>query len=273
MSRPIFIIGSPRSGTSVLTWSLGQHPNIYPLEETAWIGRFGRELIPTYQLGSAREERSHLSALGITQEEFFRRFGDVINRLILDHRAFPKLSVEEDTPFTLIRRPGDPKDRWVDGTPENSLSIEELEALFPNAQFIFLFRDVGAVARSLMNFDQLGATAYPADEACQQWLRAIEPCLAAEQRSPPAKFMRLPFSELEQTPRQAVRRCLDFLGEPWNDDCLKPLAHRINSSAPPVPDVRIGVEEATLASINRVYEALGLIPPGDLEPLARNEVE
>ena len=32
--KPVFIIGSPRSGTSILTWALGQHPNLYPLEET-----------------------------------------------------------------------------------------------------------------------------------------------------------------------------------------------------------------------------------------------
>jgi hypothetical protein len=29
--RPIFVVGMYRSGTSILTWAIGQHPNIFPL--------------------------------------------------------------------------------------------------------------------------------------------------------------------------------------------------------------------------------------------------
>ena len=42
-NRPIFVVGSPRSGTSILTWCLGQHPNIIPLEESGWMGDFAIE--------------------------------------------------------------------------------------------------------------------------------------------------------------------------------------------------------------------------------------
>jgi hypothetical protein len=38
VNKPIFMVGSPRSGTSILTWRLGQHPNIITLEECAGIG-------------------------------------------------------------------------------------------------------------------------------------------------------------------------------------------------------------------------------------------
>src|SRR5204863_12735 len=39
INKPIFVVGSPRSGTSILTWCLGQHPNIVPLPESGWIDR------------------------------------------------------------------------------------------------------------------------------------------------------------------------------------------------------------------------------------------
>jgi sulfotransferase family protein len=39
-NKPIFVVGSPRSGTSILTWCLGQHPNILVLREFAWMGYF-----------------------------------------------------------------------------------------------------------------------------------------------------------------------------------------------------------------------------------------
>ncbi|PYX06405.1 MAG: hypothetical protein DMG88_18450 [Acidobacteria bacterium] len=34
MTKPIFIVGSGRSGSTILTWRLGQHPNIIPQEES-----------------------------------------------------------------------------------------------------------------------------------------------------------------------------------------------------------------------------------------------
>jgi hypothetical protein len=40
LNKPIFIVGAPRSGTSILAWCLGQHPNILPQEESNWLGAF-----------------------------------------------------------------------------------------------------------------------------------------------------------------------------------------------------------------------------------------
>jgi hypothetical protein len=266
MTRPVFIIGSPRSGTSILTWSLGQHPNLYPLEETVWMGRFGREAGTAYEVGSSRDDRSQLSAMGIGRETFFRSLGESIDRLILDHRFRPERPVTEDTPFALVRRPEDPKERWVDGTPENSCFVDELGDLFPEAQFIFLLRDAGSVARSLANFDQIGGEALFADEACGEWLRHIKPCAAAEQALPAHRIMRLWFGDLENAPENAVRRCLEFLDEPWSDDCLKPLAHRINSSPPRDPDVVLSIEETLLTELYTVCGDLGLDEPDGIIP-------
>jgi hypothetical protein len=53
MNRPIFVVGSPRSGTSILTWCLGQHPNIIPLPESSWMGQFAIDVAISYNIGSA----------------------------------------------------------------------------------------------------------------------------------------------------------------------------------------------------------------------------
>ena len=37
-AKPVFIVGSPRSGTSILTWCPDQHPNILPLDESTGLG-------------------------------------------------------------------------------------------------------------------------------------------------------------------------------------------------------------------------------------------
>ncbi len=79
-------MGSPRSGTSILTWCLGQHPNILMQEESSWIGPFAVNLAIGHEIGSARGEHSQLSALDIRRDDFMAHFGKSINDLILSHR-------------------------------------------------------------------------------------------------------------------------------------------------------------------------------------------
>src|SRR6266566_2723498 len=86
MNKPIFIVGSGRSGSTILTWCLGQHPNILPQEESNWLGPFAIEAAIGYQRGTARGERGQLSANFVQREEFLALLGQTINELILGHR-------------------------------------------------------------------------------------------------------------------------------------------------------------------------------------------
>src|SRR6476646_4660074 len=86
INKPIFVVGSPRSGTSILAWCLGQHPNIFPVPESNWMGDFAINVAVGHQIGAARGERSILSAMDIREEELFAAFGQSINHLILSHR-------------------------------------------------------------------------------------------------------------------------------------------------------------------------------------------
>jgi hypothetical protein len=85
--KPIFVVGSPRSGTSILTWCLGQHPNILTVEESAGIGDLTIALDICYQVETARGDHSLLSSIDVGKEEFFSAFGETINQLILRHRV------------------------------------------------------------------------------------------------------------------------------------------------------------------------------------------
>ena len=233
------MLGSPRSGTSILTWCLGQHPNIIPQEESNWLGSFAIHAASGYQRGSARGAHGQLSAIGVGREEFLALFGQTINELILSHRKqfqMQRAQLGLDVPpFTISRSPNEPKSRWVDGTPEYSFYICGLRKLFPEALFVHLVRDVTAVVRSLLNFFPNGRNRLVANEqaAYEYWLRRVTACVEAEQAYGPDVVYRMRYSDIVEQPESAVTSLLGFLGEPYAPECLEPLAERINSANVP----------------------------------------
>ena len=240
VNKPIFLVGSPRSGTSILTWCLGQHPNIIPQEESNWLGPFAIDAASGYQRGSARGAHGQLSAIGVRREEFLALFGQTISELILSHRKqfqMRRAQLGLDVPpFTIFRSPNEPKSRWVDGTPEYSFYICGLRKLFPQALFVHLVRDVTAVVRSLLNFFPDGRNRLVANEqaAYEYWLRRVTSCVEAEQAYGPDVVYRMRYSDLVEQPESTMRSLLDFLGEPYAPQCLEPLGERINSANVPV---------------------------------------
>jgi hypothetical protein len=244
INKPIFIVGSPRSGTSILTWCLGQHPNILVQQESSWIGSFAVDVAIGHEIGSARGGHSQLSALDVRRDDFMAHFGKSINDLILSYRrrlfissrcAALRDSSQVHEGFRIARSQSDPKSRWVDGTPEYSFYICGLRKLFPGALFIHIVRDVDSVVRSLLNFDRTGGGSRFANEqqAYEKWLRTVECCTQAERAYGSQVVYRLQYSDLINNPEPALRSVLKFLGEPYAAVCLEPLQLRINSSNVP----------------------------------------
>jgi hypothetical protein len=243
-NKPIFVIGSPRSGTSILTWCLGQHPNIIPLEESGWMGDLATHLGVFHLTGTARDQYSVLSSMDIQKTEFFNVFGRTVNDLILRHRldldrkswrraAGPNVPSECFVPHYESRT------RWVDGTPEYSFHVCGLRKLFPEARFIHVFRDVTSVVRSMLHFHRVSGRRLVANEqqAYSYWLGAVRKCLLAEDAYGREIVFRLRHSDLVARPEAALRALFDFLGEPYAPECLQPLTQRINSSNVP-PDFK-----------------------------------
>jgi Sulfotransferase family len=248
INRPIFVVGSPRSGTSVLTWCLGQHPNIFPVPESNWMGNFALSVAVSYAAGTSRGDRTILSAMDISRDEFFSNFGRSINNLILSHRS----DLEKKRKVT--RAPSEAKTRWVDGTPEYSLHICALYKLFPEALFVHLLRDVRDVVRSMLNFHRVAGFSLVQNEehAYKYWLRTVKACVQAERAYGSRVVHRLSYTALIENPERAIRSLSEFVGESYCARCLEPLTKRINSSDvpadfvadDPVTDPRV-VEEAT----------------------------
>jgi len=286
INKPIFVVGSPRSGTSILAWCLGHHPNIFPVPKSNWIGDFAANVAVAHQIGSARGDLSILSAMDIRDDEFFAAFGRSINELVVGHRRHLEINRQSsDSPSKVNQRwleatsmAAGPKTRWVDGTPEYSLHICGLRKLFPQARFVHVSRDVDAIVCSMVNFHRATGIQLVANEedAYKYWLRTVKACLKAEEAYGPNVVYRLRYSALVERPEAALRSLLDFLSESYSAKCLEPLSQRINCSNVP-PDFKSGdpatdpliVEEARQlsASIEETPQ------PGEQSPAAADEFE
>lgn len=263
--KPIFIIGAPRSGTSITTWALGQHPNIQPMPETAWIAVMSIAVQQAYGIGSERGKYSHLSNVGLPPDPFFRRMGEAIDNIVNDvfeerctrlHGDWRNLDVIKNDPkhpnpeLLLRRRSSDPKKRWIDGTPLNSMFSYGISMLFPDGRFLHLLREPHEVVASLASFDTVGGKAHAINDAIQNWLDHTRVAYIAQKALGAKRVYTARFEQLSSAPEELFRGILNFLEEPWSDDCLAPLEQKINSSQ--VDDEREKVR-AALAG-NQLYQ-------------------
>ncbi len=242
---PIFVIGAPRSGTSILTWCLGQHPDVLATEESNWMTDFSVYSAVAFGLGSARGDRSQLSTCGIGLSEFLSAMGKQINHLIThsyneicdlaDRQAIANPNLVTDH-IKVAKTDVREKRRWVDGTPEYSLQIPALISLFPNAKFVHIVRDPRLVASSLVRLEnERGQSVVQSiDEAYDYWLRCVSSCTAAESAWGSSVVCRVFYQDLVENSRAVLGKILRFCsltsGESEVGYCTDPLRVRINSS-------------------------------------------
>ena len=243
--RPIFIIGAPRSGTSITTWVLGQHPNIQPMPETVWIASLAVGAYLSHAKGYDRGRYSHLSNVEYPLASFMTRIGESVDDIVRDVFAerclqhYGAESLDPDwhlpadklvNPMQLRRAASDPKQRWIDGTPFNSFYIAALAQLFPQAQFIHNLRHPAEVATSLEGFATLGIEPQTLEQGLETWVAHTENAWYAERALGWDRAFRLDFDRIAREPEILFREVCDFLEESYTSDCLQPLRHKLNSS-------------------------------------------
>lgn len=213
-------------------------------------------------MGTVHGKFTHLGALDWAEEDFLREFGVRLDEFIVSTRA-PRLRfirklalAKQGVPpeeidrmeksgklrpdrrlgvaknYQIVRSPDDPKGRWVDGTPENTFHAFGLHTLFEGARFVHILRSPDDVAKSLMNFSKAGGAGkdFGEKEAFATWTRYVSRAHLVERALGSGRVYRLGYSELIQNPRGELEQLLGWLGEPFEESVLSPLAEKINSS-------------------------------------------
>ncbi len=151
---PVFVIGAPRSGTTVLARSLAEHSALWASGENDLLFLlFGNRAVErAFDRAAEAPGRRWVRLENVTRDEFLAYVGMGINALITSRSGGR---------------------RWVDHTPLNTWIAGTLADAFPGARFIHIVRDGREVVHSMLNF----ARAVP-DPAVAQFLQERVPWAA-----------------------------------------------------------------------------------------------
>lgn len=198
LTAPIFVIGSPRSGTTLVRLILDAHPRISCGEETHFLRDL--EAIVGRNWGL-------VASYGLDRAWWLAR----IRALYSDFQA------------EVLARSG--KARWAEKDPTYTLHLGFIEELFPSAVYVHLLRDGHDVVASFR--DRWGYVS-AARAARSEWARYVGAARELGERLPAERFLELRYEDLVRQPESQGRRLFDFLGEAWDPAVLAfdPAAHR-----------------------------------------------
>ena len=257
--RPVFIIGSERSGTTLVLAILACHPRIAVPEVTWYYPRF-RPYLHTYgDLGDGENfaTLAHEMAYGLRvplwnmSDANPATFGSEITARALDiEQSFAGVF------SAMFARYSDTVDkpRWGEKTPGNVFYIEQILRDFPNAQFVYIYRDCRDASAEFID-SQFGPTdAYSAAVMWRDGQQAVKPfreSLTADQ------WFNIRYEDFVREPVTTLQNMCQFLGEDYDDALMEfhttPVAQRRGKTkdnwalAHPISDRHIGIYRQQLS--------------------------
>lgn len=174
ITKPVIIIGAPRSGTTLLFTLLNSHPEVFSLyEESRFIFHkyYKRKLklginFPDDTLKPEDCTSDDIKAFkkNFHKYSFRNRFlGLAFNKIIRKKFLLKNLAPCFSEINAKIKNIFYKKYRLIEKTPRNCFKIELLHTIFPDAKFIFLKRDPRSNISSLIEGWKRRSTKYQGD--------------------------------------------------------------------------------------------------------------
>jgi hypothetical protein len=224
MNPYVFIIGCPRSGTTLLRRMVDAHPEIAITPETHWIAKWF-------------ERRNGVSPEGLVAPELVPS--------LLAYKRFPRMGldpadvrglIDDDAPLPYTRFVtalfdlyGKQQGKAVvgDKTPSYVRRIPTLHALWPGARFVHLIRDGRDVALSTLAREKSKLRAFrtwhehPLATVAVWWDSRVR--LGREDGSAigPGLYHEIRYESLVASPAEECARLCDFLRIPYEDAMLR----------------------------------------------------
>lgn len=235
IDRPVFIVSSPRSGSSLLFETLAKAPGVFaPPGESHVIIEGIKPLHPAAHGWESNRLTAEDATPAVTRQ-LERRFLDVLRDRDNDMRLPERL-------------------RMLEKTPKNSLRIPFLKAAFPDALFIYLYRDPRATMSSMLDAWRSGKfVTYPdkkwslllvpgwqdvierplGEIVAHQWETATRILLDDLEALPAADWCVASYDNLVNEPQKEIERLCKFVGFHWDKKLTAPLPLSRHTLTPP----------------------------------------
>jgi hypothetical protein len=239
LNRPIFVVGCPRSGTTLVQCILSASSRAFSLPET----HFFSWVLPAIQ---AQPD----SSVTPEQLQLFRHTFESESGLSLPETFWTGL--REQAPITAKdifieivehHRPTDgPRLRAIEKTPRHVLQLDVIGTVFPDAVFVNVVRDPIDVASSLLGvpFESSRSVLSHA----QRWTESIQASRAYE-RAQPGRLWTVVYETLVRAPEASMRDLCEFVDLPYEPTMLEEFGRQgtlnVGSSETWKQDVTSGV--------------------------------
>ena len=214
-----FIVGAPRSGTTLLASLLDRHSNIAIGPES----QFYTQFIPwnwadrtprTYEefVDSALAFK-RIADFGLDRDQLLRHF----KLYELSFANLLRAIIEVYAIDRSKRRPGE----------KSPLHLEHVPVIldqFPGSKVIYILRDGRDVVRSLLDVPWAAArNPRRFQRFCMRWNDAIEAMIRYEKTLPADRFMIVKFEDLLGRPKSELEKICSFIGEEFEPTQLEPV--------------------------------------------------
>ena len=224
---PIFIVGMPRSGTTLVEQILASHSSVEATDELSYLERIGLEL--EQQAGGYTKSLATLSAE--QQQYYATRYLDKVEPYRQRKLAY-----------------------FIDKNPSNFLHIGLIKLLFPEARIINVIRDPLDNAMSVFSqcFNRGNEYSYSMDGIIFYWQGYIT-LMKHWNELYPGEVLHLDYEALAKHPEEKTTEILEYCGLPVEQNCFRFYDSDRPVLTPSAAQVRKPISTSSLGS-GRKYE-------------------
>lgn len=238
--KPIFLVGCPRSGTTLLQRMLNAHPELAIAPETHFMRRFWQQRLRYGPLNDDNNFRRLIQ--DITRMPEFEEMG--LSPGLFEQEARMGERTYASLFGLLLLQFARQQGVWIVGekTPDHLLHMQTLQQFFPTARFIHIVRDPRAVVNSLRNVPWSKGTLTKDAEVWRRNLALVRrqcPQLGAalhtihyeqlvadpeEVLQPLCRFLGIPYAPCMLAYHEAPTYMVNLEREPWKRNVARPLS-------------------------------------------------
>ena len=214
--RPIFLVSSPRSGSTLLRLILDAHPRI-AIPPPGYL--FNMVFPYLYSYGNLEEEENLKELVeDILETPTIKKWslGITVEQIVAGIKTPDFKGIYEY--IHLAYAGAMKKERWGNKSPRNGVWIHEIKELFPGAQFIHLLRDGRDVA-----IDIADAPFWPHSlwGGAQRWQECVHSVQILGKALDPESYLEIRYEDLCRDPETILKQVCSFLNEEFIPDLLQ----------------------------------------------------